>query len=77
MLLRLRVDYLGLLPLHLPACGQSFCGPWIPAGKHVQPEESRTGLLGSWAVLEQLHAQGVVRAIGVSNFDASPLQRAQ
>lgn len=68
MLQRLRVDYLDLVLLHFPSCG-----PWIPACRDIAVQGTWQA---SWRVLEDLHEEGIVRAIGVSNFDAAELQRA-
>jgi diketogulonate reductase-like aldo/keto reductase len=59
----LRTDYLDLFMLHYPMCWGQLCGGKAPEGTWKD----------SWRALEELHAAGKARAIGVSNFDVSQL----
>jgi diketogulonate reductase-like aldo/keto reductase len=60
----LHTDYLDLMLLHYPECWGDLCGGVAPEGSW------RDG----WRALEAMHASGVVRALGVSNFDARQLR---
>jgi len=55
--------YLDLFMLHFPQCWGTLCDGKAPEGTWQD----------SWRALEALHRQGVVRAIGVSNFDMDQL----
>lgn len=44
---------------------------------HWPPSDNGTGLEETWAAMAALQKQGKVRWIGVSNFDAAQIQRAQ
>lgn len=57
----LRLDYLDLYLIHAP-------WPWDKMGQDFSAENRAV-----WGALESLYASGRVRAIGVSNFDASDL----
>lgn len=59
----LRTDYVDLFLLHYPACWGQLCGGKPPEGTWRD----------SWRALEELHASGKARAIGVSNFDVAQL----
>ncbi len=61
----LRTDYIDLMLLHYPECWGDLCGGVAPEGTW------RDG----WRALEAMHATGVVRALGVSNFDAAQLEQ--
>ncbi|KAL6769178.1 hypothetical protein ACKKBF_B17780 [Auxenochlorella protothecoides x Auxenochlorella symbiontica] len=60
----LRTDYLDLFLLHYPDCGAGLCPGLNPEGTWQD----------SWAALEELAAEGLVRAIGVANFDVVQLE---
>jgi diketogulonate reductase-like aldo/keto reductase len=61
----LRTDYIDLMLLHYPECWGDLCGGVAPEGTW------RDG----WRALEAMHATGVVRVLGVSNFDAAQLEQ--
>lgn len=58
----LGVDYLDLLLIHWPGVVPSY----NPG--HTPPEDPTAARVATWRALEELHKQGKVRAIGVSNF---------
>jgi diketogulonate reductase-like aldo/keto reductase len=60
----LHTEYIDLMLLHYPECWGDLCGGVAPEGSW------RDG----WRALEAMHASGVVRALGVSNFDARQLR---
>ena len=66
MLERWHTSYLDLVLLHYPECGS-----WIPNC------QDRTGgdWVGAWKALERHYTEGVLKAIGVSNFDIGQLQQ--
>ncbi|GBG28194.1 Prostaglandin F synthase [Hondaea fermentalgiana] len=59
MLERFQTEYLDLVLLHYPRCGD-----WIPDCQGVSPEGD---WLDSYAALEDLYNAGQIRAIGLSN----------
>eukprot|EP00245_Coleochaete_scutata_P006127 TRINITY_DN20287_c0_g1_i1.p1 TRINITY_DN20287_c0_g1~~TRINITY_DN20287_c0_g1_i1.p1 ORF type:complete len:362 (-),score=65.58 TRINITY_DN20287_c0_g1_i1:48-1133(-) len=60
----LGTSYLDLFLLHYPWCFSGICGEFQPVGTWHE----------SWRALEDLHAAGKARAIGVSNFDVDELR---
>ncbi|CAE7718890.1 unnamed protein product [Symbiodinium sp. CCMP2592] len=62
---RLGRDCLDLYLIHWPA---------LPKKPHSSPEHRRARI-ETWKALEDLYRQGIVRAIGVSNFTAQHLQQ--
>jgi len=68
----LRLDYLDLYLIHWPMAykegGEAFP---LANGK---TQYSDVHFTESWAVLEELHHKGLIKAIGVSNFNKSQLQ---
>ncbi|KAI8477485.1 MAG: NADP-dependent oxidoreductase domain-containing protein [Monoraphidium minutum] len=62
---RLRVDCVDLLLIHWP--GASGVAATSPRNAELRLE--------TWRVLEDLHAEGKARAIGVSNFEATHLRQ--
>ena len=60
----LDTEYLDLLLLHYPKCWGDLCGGVVPEGTWRD----------SWRALEDALHRGVVRSIGVSNFDVSELR---
>lgn len=54
----LNTAYLDLFLLHYPSCTQKLCGDELPQGTWKD----------AWRALELLHRRGVVRSLGVSNF---------
>ncbi|KAK2080241.1 hypothetical protein QBZ16_000094 [Prototheca wickerhamii] len=63
-LVDLRTDYLDLYLLHYPDCTPALCPSFVPEGDWRD----------SWAALEELVAEGALRAIGVANFDVGRLE---
>jgi diketogulonate reductase-like aldo/keto reductase len=59
----LKTNYLNLVLLHYPTCFADLCHGRDPEGTWEE----------SWAALEALVAQGVIRSIGVSNFSVEQL----
>ena len=80
-LVELQVDYLDLVLLHkagmekgrsnelkeIPSCA-------LPTTEGANSHNWRLCRAGSWAALEHLKATGVIRSIGVSNFDTEKLK---
>ncbi|KAF5843839.1 NADP-dependent oxidoreductase domain-containing protein [Dunaliella salina] len=64
-LMDLRTTYLDLVLLHYPYCWGNLCGS-------IQPEGNWRD---AWKALEELHAAGKVRAIGVSNFNIAEMRK--
>uniref|UniRef100_A0A7S2SM38 NADP-dependent oxidoreductase domain-containing protein n=1 Tax=Mucochytrium quahogii TaxID=96639 RepID=A0A7S2SM38_9STRA len=62
----LNVKYLDLLLLHYPVCGH-----WIPQCKGIEVEGTWKD---SWRVLEDYYNKGIIKAIGVSNFEYDQMQ---
>ncbi|KAJ1891891.1 hypothetical protein LPJ66_006663 [Kickxella alabastrina] len=60
----LQTDYIDLYLIHWPGA----------SGKALESPEHRSLRQGSWQALEELYAQGKVRAIGVSNYTKRHLQ---
>lgn len=65
ILQRLKTDYVDLLLIHWP--GSSGVAATSPRNAELR--------LATWRILEELHAQGKARAIGVSNFEPSHLRQ--
>ena len=63
----LRVEYVDLFLLHYPRCWGDLCGDLGAGG------EPRGTWRDAWRVLETMRAEGKIRALGVSNFDAREL----
>lgn len=60
----LGTSYLDLVLLHYPSCWEELCGEgFTPEGDWLQ----------AWRALEQLVREGVIRDLGVSNFDMPKL----
>lgn len=57
---RMNITYVDLYMLHWPM---------------IIPENPDFGFLDSWAVLEQLVDEGLIRSLGVSNFNSSQIDR--
>jgi len=60
----LHTEYIDLMQLHYPACWGSLCAGSEPSGTWRE----------AWRALEELHRQGKVRALGVSNFSPQELE---
>jgi len=61
----LQLEYLDLYLMHIPVpCVKT------PEGEEKAARRAGFALLDTWRVLEGAHAEGVVKAIGVSNFPA-------
>eukprot|EP00930_Biecheleria_cincta_P077015 TRINITY_DN6424_c2_g1_i1.p1 TRINITY_DN6424_c2_g1~~TRINITY_DN6424_c2_g1_i1.p1 ORF type:complete len:774 (-),score=124.77 TRINITY_DN6424_c2_g1_i1:30-2351(-) len=59
--------YIDLVLLHFPICSEEYC----PRGGSLRPMGD---FLDAWHGLERAVSQGLVRSLGVSNFDAMQLQ---
>lgn len=64
-LANLQTDYVDLYLLHYPACWGTLCAGALVTGTWRD----------AWRALEQLHRDGKVRAIGVSNFSPQELEQ--
>lgn len=64
-LVNLQTDYVDLYLLHYPACWGTLCAGALVTGTWRD----------AWRALEQLHRDGKVRAIGVSNFSPQELEQ--
>lgn len=60
--------YIDLILLHFPTCHRELC----PPGGILRPIGD---FVDAWRGLEEAVSQGLVRSIGVSNFDAQQLQQ--
>eukprot|EP00466_Bigelowiella_natans_P000229 jgi/Bigna1/84848/estExt_fgenesh1_pg.C_10203 len=58
----LQVDYIDSMIIHFPVC-------------HNCPQKVQGTWEDSWRVLEEFYSKGIIKAIGVSNFDLPLLQR--
>ncbi|MEW5307909.1 MAG: hypothetical protein WDW36_010277 [Sanguina aurantia] len=65
-LAELRTDYLDLFLLHYPECWGTLCA-------EADVAERGATWRDSWTAMEQLHREGKVRALGVSNFNAAQM----
>jgi len=72
-LVRLDTQFIDVLLIHSPRCESA----WADCTQGDKDDDPAHPLwLETWRALEKLYAEGVVLAIGVSNFNAELLQRA-
>uniref|UniRef100_A0A2R5LNT6 Putative aldo/keto reductase family n=1 Tax=Ornithodoros turicata TaxID=34597 RepID=A0A2R5LNT6_9ACAR len=70
----LRVDYLDLYLIHWPM-GYKEGGDVFPKNEKGEFEYSDVDYLETWEALEELHSKGLVRNIGLSNFNSEQITR--
>ena len=70
---RLQTEFIDILLIHSPRC-ESAWADCTQGDKDDNPEAPLW--LDTWRAFEKLYAEGVVLAIGVSNFNAELLARA-
>lgn len=69
---RLGVDYIDLYLIHWPGCKTGWP---LPTGTCSPPDWTpKMRDNGTWAAMEQLHKEGKVKALGVSNYSKRHLQ---
>eukprot|EP00929_Paragymnodinium_shiwhaense_P075871 TRINITY_DN3885_c0_g1_i3.p1 TRINITY_DN3885_c0_g1~~TRINITY_DN3885_c0_g1_i3.p1 ORF type:complete len:299 (+),score=52.91 TRINITY_DN3885_c0_g1_i3:102-998(+) len=61
----LNTDYIDLMLIHFPGC---------PSWMSAMCKTVHIDCPATWATLEKYHAQGVLRAIGISNFGSKDLE---
>lgn len=70
----LGLDYLDLYLIHWPM-GYKEGGEDLPRGPDGKPIYSDVDFLDTWQGMEDCHKAGLVKSIGVSNFNSEQLQR--
>uniref|UniRef100_A0A8C0JBB1 NADP-dependent oxidoreductase domain-containing protein n=1 Tax=Chelonoidis abingdonii TaxID=106734 RepID=A0A8C0JBB1_CHEAB len=74
-LMMLNLDYLDLYLMHSPMGFPEVSSP-TPCSKQDQsPTKSSSTSLFSWQTMEKLVDEGLVKSVGVSNFNVSQLER--
>uniref|UniRef100_A0A8C3SKA3 alcohol dehydrogenase (NADP(+)) n=1 Tax=Chelydra serpentina TaxID=8475 RepID=A0A8C3SKA3_CHESE len=76
-LTRLKMDYLDLYLMHSPMgflIPQEVLVP-PPAQSRTNPQLNHPAPLSSWQAMEKLVDEGLVKSVGVSNFNISQLER--
>lgn len=72
---RLNLDYLDLYLMHWPLAFKEDCCTLYPRDENQEIIESDVDFVDTWATMTQLVDKGLVRSIGISNFNEAQIDR--
>ena len=73
---RLKLNYLDLYLIHWPLCFKQVEDTYCPVGPDGQIAiDDSIDYLDTWKGMEQVYQEGLVRAIGICNFNSQQLDR--